>query len=191
VLYALERLDAEEAEAALKRVRGERAEREARGAQTLAPRSRTPRAFGARSIDEAKRQLFVSTYPFGDLFRIDARTGRVLETGACGWRCRNLFFDARKRTLWAAFIPVARGGRSTADNLTLYCRPHNLLQAEKDFGEAHVRRKRLERSVASALIALGFKKREAEQAAVAAVGRLPGERDVGALVRESLRLLAP
>lgn len=26
----------------------------------------------------------------------------MLETGACGWRCRNLFFDARKRTLWAA-----------------------------------------------------------------------------------------
>jgi Holliday junction resolvasome RuvABC DNA-binding subunit len=54
-----------------------------------------------------------------------------------------------------------------------------------------VRRKRLERSVATALVALGFKKREAEQAAVAAVGRFPDEREAGALVRESLRLFAP
>ena len=37
-------------------------------------------------------------------------------------------------------VPVARGGRSTPENVTLYCRAHNLLQAEKDFGAEHIRR---------------------------------------------------
>jgi hypothetical protein len=43
-------------------------------------------------------------------------------------------------------VPVARGGRSTLENVTFFCRAHNLLQAESDFGAEHVRRKQLERS---------------------------------------------
>jgi hypothetical protein len=36
--------------------------------------------------------------------------------------------------------PWAKGGPDTLDNLRLLCRAHNLLQAEADFGKAHVRR---------------------------------------------------
>ena len=60
-------------------------------------------------------------------------------------------------------VPVARGGRSTLENITLYCRAHNLLQAEKDFGAEHVRRKQLERSAADSLVRLGYPRRQAEQ----------------------------
>jgi hypothetical protein len=72
--------------------------------RTLEIRRRVPLRTGARGLafDSHARQLFVSTYPFGDLFRVDADSGRVLEAGACGWRCRSLFFDEDRRTLWAA-----------------------------------------------------------------------------------------
>ena len=36
--------------------------------------------------------------------------------------------------------PSAKGGLSTAANVTLYCRRHNALAAEQDFGKAHVAR---------------------------------------------------
>jgi hypothetical protein len=59
-------------------------------------------------------------------------------------------------------VPVARRGPSTLENVTLYCRGHNLLQAEHDFGAEHVRRKQLERSATDSLVRLGYPRRQAE-----------------------------
>ena len=39
-------------------------------------------------------------------------------------------------------IPLARGGQSTVANTRLLCGPHNQLEAERVFGEAHVREQR-------------------------------------------------
>ena len=39
-------------------------------------------------------------------------------------------------------IPLARGGRSTVDNTRLLCSPHNQLEAERVFGEKHMREQR-------------------------------------------------
>jgi 5-methylcytosine-specific restriction endonuclease McrA len=86
-------------------------------------------------------------------------------------------------------IPLAKGGRTTVDNLTLYCRPHNLLQAEKDFGEELIKRKRLHADAATALAHLGYKRKEAERAVGVAVLQLPRGADLGALVRECLQIL--
>ena len=36
--------------------------------------------------------------------------------------------------------PVARGGASTVENLQLRCRGHNVLEAERVFGRAHMAR---------------------------------------------------
>ena len=41
--------------------------------------------------------------------------------------------------------PIARGGRSTTDNLRLRCRAHNQLEAEQLYGEAFMQQKRDER----------------------------------------------
>lgn len=73
---------------------------------TLEVRVRIPLAPGTRDVvfDPERRQLFVNTYPFGDLFRIDAATDSVLEVSGCGWRCRSLYLDAPRRTLWAASL---------------------------------------------------------------------------------------
>ena len=85
-------------------------------------------------------------------------------------------------------VPVARGGRSTLENITLYCRAHNLLQAEKDFGAEHVRRKQLERSAADSLVRLGYPRRQAEQVVGIAIDACAT--DLGALVHRSLQILA-
>ena len=85
-------------------------------------------------------------------------------------------------------VPVARGGRSTLENVTLYCRAHNLLQAEKDFGAEHVRRKQLERSAADSLVRLGYSRRQAEQVVGIAIDACAT--DLGALVHRSLQILA-
>jgi 5-methylcytosine-specific restriction endonuclease McrA len=87
-------------------------------------------------------------------------------------------------------VPVACGGPSTPKNITLFCRAHNLLQAEKDFGEEHVKRKQLERSGANALVGLGYKRAQAEQVVGAAIGQLPHGSDLKALLQKSLRMLA-
>jgi 5-methylcytosine-specific restriction endonuclease McrA len=91
-------------------------------------------------------------------------------------------------------VPLARGGKSTPENVTLFCRArraHNLLQAEKDFGEHHVKRKQLERRAAIALVGLGYKRRDAEEIVRVAIGQLPRGSDLKALLQRSLRMLAP
>ena len=41
-------------------------------------------------------------------------------------------------------VPVARGGKSTIENLRLLCRPHNRLMAERAFGKTHMQTRREE-----------------------------------------------
>jgi 5-methylcytosine-specific restriction endonuclease McrA len=106
----------------------------------------------------------------------DREGGSCAYVGEEGRRCGSTL-----RLEYQHIIPVARGGRSTADNLTLFCRAHNQLQAEKDFGAEHVTQKR----AVSALTNLGYKRAQAEQA----VNHLPPTTDLSALVRDCLRLL--
>jgi 5-methylcytosine-specific restriction endonuclease McrA len=55
----------------------------------------------------------------------------------CG-RCKLLQFDH--------VIPVAKGGKTTEENLRLRCRRHNQLEAERVFGEGFMERKREQRA---------------------------------------------
>jgi 5-methylcytosine-specific restriction endonuclease McrA len=105
--------------------------------------------------------------------------------GEGGRRCGSTL-----RLEYQHIVPFARGGPSTPASLTLYCKAHNLLQAKKDFGEQHIKRKQLERRAATALVALGYKRKEAEQVVGVAVQRLPNVSGLEALLHESLRSLA-
>ncbi len=113
-----------------------------RGAQReAAPASDDPRQLGARreaapaSDDPRQRD------PAGDPRRrgtIPAAVRRAVRERD-GARCS--YVDARgKRCRETAFLelhheqPFARGGPTSADNLTLRCRAHNALAAEEDFG---------------------------------------------------------
>jgi len=87
-------------------------------------------------------------------------------------------------------VPRACGGPSTPQNVTLFCRAHNLLQAKKDFGDEHIKRKQLEQSAANALVRLGYKRGEAEQVVRVAIQQLPRETDLKALLQKSLQILA-
>jgi hypothetical protein len=104
------------------------------------------------------------------------------EGGSCafvgeeGRRCGSTL-----RLEYQHIVPVARGGRSSPENLTLFCRSHNQLQADKDFGAEHVTQRR----AVSALTNLGYKRALAEQA----VRQLPPTSDLTTLVRQCLRLL--
>jgi hypothetical protein len=62
-----------------------------------------------------------------------------------GGRCTYVSPDGRRcGSRWKLEFhhldPVARGGAATVENITLRCKPHNLLAAEQDFGAEHVRR---------------------------------------------------
>jgi 5-methylcytosine-specific restriction endonuclease McrA len=125
---------------------------------------------------------------------IPASLGREVyqrEGGSCAYigeeqrRCGSTL-----RLEYQHIVPLACGGPSTPDNVTLFCRAHNLLQARKDFGEEHIQRKQLERSAADALVRLGYQRREAEQIVGVAIRELPGESDLQSLLRESLKILA-
>ena len=72
-------------------------------------------------------------------------------------------------------IPLARGGRSTVDNTRLLCGPHNQFEAERVFGEAHVREQReAERT-----------RRERARAGRAGAGQRAARRDLGAPIAET------
>ncbi|MBI4509161.1 MAG: hypothetical protein HY698_05970, partial [Deltaproteobacteria bacterium] len=94
-------------------------------------------------------------------------------------------------------VPFARGGQPTPHGLTIYCRAHNQLQAEADFGAAHVAARIQERreqsqvakDVGAALKNLGYGSRQAEQAVVQALATAPPRSDFQALLREALRVL--
>jgi hypothetical protein len=114
------------------------------------------------------------------------------EGGSCayvgdeGRRC-----GSTRRLEYQHIVPVARGGPSTTSNVTVFCRGHNLLQAEKDFGEEHVRRKQLQRRAADALVALGYQRGQAEKGVGVAIDQLPQGSDLKALVHKRLQILAP
>ena len=63
--------------------------------------------------------------------------GQCTFTSAGGHRC-----SARERLEFDHIEPVARGGRSTEENLRLRCRAHNQLAAERAFGSDFMREKR-------------------------------------------------
>ena len=86
-------------------------------------------------------------------------------------------------------LPLARGGPSTSENVTLFCRAHNLLQAEKDFGRDHIKRKQLEETAANALVQLGYKRGQAQQSVRSAIDQLPRGGDLKALLQKSLQIL--
>jgi hypothetical protein len=62
--------------------------------------------------------------------------GRCAFRSADGMRCRETRFLELHH-----FTPYARNGATTADNLALYCRAHNALAAEGDFGHAFMVRR--------------------------------------------------
>jgi 5-methylcytosine-specific restriction endonuclease McrA len=103
--------------------------------------------------------------------------GSCAYVGEEGRRC-----GSTVRLEYQHIVPFACGGPSSAANLTLFCKPHNLLQAKKDFGAEHVTNKR----AASALIKLGYSRLQAEHAVQIASQQQP--RDLATLVRESLRV---
>lgn len=63
--------------------------------------------------------------------------GRCTFVGDNGKRC-----DARDRLEFDHVQPVARGGRTSVDNLRLRCRAHNQFEAERVYGEGFMRMKR-------------------------------------------------
>jgi len=115
----------------------------------------------------------------------DREGGSCAYVGEGGRRC-----GSRLRLEYQHIVPVACEGPSTPANLTLYCRAHNLLQAKKDFGEEHIRRKQIEQRAAASLVKLGYKRKEAEQVVAVAVAQLPDGSDLEALLQTSLRILA-
>ena len=65
--------------------------------------------------------------------------GQCRFVGSNGQRC-----TARSPLQFHHLVPYERGGPSTADNVVLFCGPHNALQAERDYGRGLIR-KRIER----------------------------------------------
>jgi 5-methylcytosine-specific restriction endonuclease McrA len=61
--------------------------------------------------------------------------GRCTFVGPDGHRC-----ESRWQLQFDHVTPVALGGTSTAADLRLRCRPHNLLEAERVFGRTHMER---------------------------------------------------
>jgi 5-methylcytosine-specific restriction endonuclease McrA len=63
--------------------------------------------------------------------------GRCTFVADDGHRC-----EERTRLEYDHLVPVARGGQATVANLTLRCRPHNALAAERAFGAGFMQRQR-------------------------------------------------
>ena len=90
-----------------------------------------------------------------------------------GHRCQ-----ARKRLEFDHIEPVARGGEATAANTRLLCRAHNQYEAERTYGAEFMRHKRTapanaqaeamtqeDRDIINGLMTLGYKERQAREAA--------------------------
>jgi hypothetical protein len=100
--------------------------------------------------------------------------------------------------------PRAVGGADDASNLSVKCRAHNMLSAERDFGREHIDEKKNQRRFHTrqrghdvevalrALCGLGFKDREARRALAIVEQRPPDVRPppVETLLREALSVLA-
>lgn len=62
--------------------------------------------------------------------------GRCAFVAPSGRRC-----GSRHQVEFHHLDPSAKGGASTADRISLRCRPHNIYEAEQDYGRAHIERK--------------------------------------------------
>jgi 5-methylcytosine-specific restriction endonuclease McrA len=67
----------------------------------------------------------------------DRDGGRCAHTYADGKRCPN-----KAKLEFDHIIPIAKGGKTTIDNLRLLCRAHNQHAADQAFGQAFMDRKR-------------------------------------------------
>ncbi len=88
--------------------------------------------------------------------------GRCTFVGSSGHRC-----EATRQLELDHIVPVAKGGRTTYDNLRLLCRAHNQFEAERVFGKDHVQSRR-ELAARERARARAAAKAEAERAKVAA-----------------------
>jgi 5-methylcytosine-specific restriction endonuclease McrA len=86
-------------------------------AATERPREQTGPARGRHIPAEMKRRVWKRDQ------------GRCTFVSESGRRC-----DARRFLEFDHIEPVARGGKTTAENLRLRCRAHNQLEAERAFG---------------------------------------------------------
>jgi hypothetical protein len=86
--------------------------------------------------------------------------GRCTFVGAGGHRCA-----ARRFLEYDHIAPVARGGKTIADNLRLRCRAHNQYEAERTFGAGHMTQKRQIQDVMAGLRGLGCRTVDARRAA--------------------------
>ncbi len=94
-------------------------------ATTDSPRARRSDASGRYVPAEMKRE-------------VAERDGyRCAFVGATGRRC-----SERSDLKIDHIVPIARGGRTTLDNLRLLCAPHNQYEAERIYGEAFMQAKR-------------------------------------------------
>ena len=64
-----------------------------------------------------------------------------------GGRCTKVYEDGRRceattRLEFDHIVPLAKGGRTTVENLRLLCRPHNQAEAERAFGREFMESKR-------------------------------------------------
>jgi hypothetical protein len=100
---------------------------------TLAKIEKRRRGAGKKS--PAKAPLpgdpYVSAAVCGEVW--DRDDGRCAFVGTTGRRCSSPYQVENHHA-----DPSAKGGLSTAGNVRLFCRAHNALAAEQDFGRAHV-----------------------------------------------------
>ena len=99
----------------------------------------TPRKRGAVKPRARRRKLNSRYIPRAVVREVHQRDGEQCTFESVdGKRCRERGFLERHHS-----VPYAKGGEATADNMKLYCRAHNALQAERDFGAAFIRSKQL------------------------------------------------
>jgi len=100
------------------------------------------RKFGANATSNGKRRPpTMRTVPARVKKAVFDRDG-----GACTHRFDDgRLCHSRWKTEFDHIVPVAKGGRTTIENVRLLCRAHNQAAAEAEFGREHVERKKSER----------------------------------------------
>jgi 5-methylcytosine-specific restriction endonuclease McrA len=84
-------------------------------------------------VERATGSRYVPASVRDEVWRRDQ--GRCTFVGTDGHRCGSTY-----RLELHHIDPFAKGGPSTAPNLTLACAPHNRFLAEKDYGAEHIAR---------------------------------------------------
>ncbi len=95
----------------------------------------SPREVGRESSADSKRGRHIPSAVKREVARRDE--GRCTFVDATGNRCGERAFVEFHH----AGRPFGRGGEHSAENLTLFCRPHNMYAGEQDYGASHVRRR--------------------------------------------------